>query len=193
MMRKLTLFLLVMTCFVIAEDRNFKGIDTLGFSGNFSASVDSIRYTRPALLSNGEDIRWIMAVDDTSSVGFSADSTVLAWGFQTGTIILNSSLDMSTRDTIWDERIVIDTMDVDSFGKAGVGKVDSSGALTRTWQKRADTTSISGFACQSRWFVPEWDVLIRGWAHGVTGNKTTDKQKAYLFNIRRRWVGTRGQ
>jgi hypothetical protein len=119
-------------------------------------------------LSDGENARVVVLVNDTSSAGFASDSVNVRWGFQTGMIVFNAS---GSRDTAWDERVVVDTLVTASFGSSSVAVHGSDGIITRTWSKRADTTYVSGFAYQSRLVVPEWDVVVRLWFEGITGNK----------------------
>lgn len=159
-------FLLLVGCVFSAE--NWNGwrdtsavIDTL--------EADTIKYSKAFSLTDGEDVRVVLLHDDTSSAGFSSDSMKVQWGYQTGCPVLDSG---GSIDTIWDDFIVIDTLDDDSLGKARsvYGSVTYSGTLTREWKKRSDTLSVSGYAIQNRWFVPEWNVLIRYFVKGLTGN-----------------------
>ena len=59
----------------------------------------------------------------------------------------------------------------DSLGIANVGTTDSTGAVTRNIGG-VDTTSVTGFAVQSRWIVPEWGEIIRYWAFGNADNNS---------------------
>jgi hypothetical protein len=141
--------------------------------------------TRVFNLTRGEDIRAMIKVNDTTSTGYASDSLLIEWGYQTGRFTYNSS---GTRDTAWDVFIVLDTVKDDSLGKCKSGYVAADGSLTR-YLGQVDTLNVSGYAVQSRWFVPEWDVLIRYWVKGITGNKATDTLNCVIEQHRRAYVG----
>ena len=132
--------------------------DTLGESGTAYSAVFN--------LSEYEDARLVVKANDTGEAGFASDSVALEYGYQTGSPTLNAS---GVVDTVWDGVIVIDTMLASDFGAVGAGTSASTGVMTRTWGG-ADTLSVTGYAVQSRWFVPEWDVLIRFFATGLAAN-----------------------
>ena len=196
MIKKLLISLLLLAVLVYGvDDRNSNGFDTLRVLTG-ALATDSIRYSDAMLLSAGEDIRWIMMCDDSTNAGFASDSIQFRWGYQTGSIVIDSSLSSVTgKDTIWDIRIVIDTMDIDSFFSTAdtIGYVESDGSLTRPWNNKADTSNVAGFAVQTRWFVPEWDELIRWWGQGMAGNDQNDSLEYFLVNKRRTYVQTRGK
>ena len=185
-MKKLLLLLLL--CANVFAAKNWFS-DTVNFVDTLENN--EYEYGKAVELSDGEDIRLVFLVDDTSEAGFGSDSVNLEWGFQTGTVVYNAN---GLLDTAWDARIIVDTMVTGSYALALTdGKVDSSGALARTWAKEADTANVTGFAVQSRWIVPEWDVLYRPFAKGITGNKLASALKATMTLARRRYVSTRGQ
>jgi hypothetical protein len=119
-------------------------------------------YTKALPLTDGEDLRTLLKVYDPEA-GFAADSINLHWGYQTGCATLSYS---GTIDTSWHFQVILDTMTSDSLGKKAAAKVDSTGALIRG-KKMIDTSSVSGFAVQESWFVPEWNELIRYWVKGI--------------------------
>ena len=141
-------------------------------------------YTEAFNLSNGEDTRVLLMVDDTSSAGFASDSVNIVWGYQTGSMVINTS---NVVDTLWDDHITIDTCVTDSFGVSVHGSVASDGSLTREWNQRSDTSSVTGYAVQSRWFIPEWDMVIRFWSTGVTGNNGDSELLLRIAYKQRLW------
>lgn len=154
-----------------------------------SLGAGQVLYSTPFLLSAYEDARIILCVDDTSSAGFASDSVVIEWGYQTGSIVLNSSEEI---DTLWDDRMIVDTMSAAGYGGPSTGTVSSDGSLTRSWGG-GDTTQVSGYACMSRWFIPEWDVLVRFWVNGLTGNELGTTQEIRYQIRRRNGVNVRGR
>lgn len=182
-MKRSFLFVLLAAFCVSAAGYNWTGYgsDTY-YDITDSLGTGQVKYSDVFQLSSYEDSRIVLCVDDTSSAGFASDSVVIEWGYQTGSIVLNSSDDL---DTLWDDRIVMDTISTDSAGVARTGTLAADGTLTRYWEQHSDTSSVSGYMCQSRWFVPEWDVLIRFWVNGLTGNELGTTQEI-RFQLRRR-------
>lgn len=145
---------------------------TLGYKDTVripTFKADSLRFTAAWPLSMFEHCRFVVAANDTQSAGFASDSVKFRWGYQTGTIMLNAS---GNRDTVWDgNAIVVDTFDMSDSASRNIAYVAQDGlmAYTRTL-KRIDTTSVTGYAVQTRVIQPEWDVLVRLWFKGLTGN-----------------------
>lgn len=153
-------------------------------------SVGTTVYTGSYSLTDGEDCRVLLLVDDTSSAGFADDSIQVQWGYQTWSWCLNSS---GVVDTCFDVPVVLDTAKNDSLGKMETGSVAANGDLTRTLGQ-LDTTYCAGFAVQSRWFVPEWDTRVRFWATGLTGNNASGAGvKARFQFTRRQYTQTRAR
>ena len=109
--------------------------------------------------------------NDTTSTGYANDSINFEHGFQTGTMTENS---LGNKDTIWssEDKFVVDTMTVDSFGVGSSGSITSDDTFTRYWNKASDTAQVTGFAIQRRQISPEWDVLIRFYVNPLAGNLT---------------------
>lgn len=169
-----------MAAFLSYGQSNYNGwLDTSGITDTLAA--DSIAYSSSFQLSRHEDIRLLVKVDDTTSAGFAADSVQLRYGYQTGHATLNGS---GLRDTAWDELIILDTLSSDNFGSTTEGSVAFDGTLTRAWGG-VDTTNVAGYAYQSRWFVPEWDVYIRFFVYGMAGNNA-DAALLFYFELKRR-------
>lgn len=150
---------------------------------------DSLYYSRGYDLSGMEDIRAILLVDDTSAAGFENDSVNIMWGYQTFSVVLNSS---NVPDTVFDQKITLDTVVTASFGNlpAAYGSAAYDGSTTRS-TKLIDTLSVTGYASQSKWFIPEWDEGIRFWFKGITGNKTLTGVKCILTVKRRVYINVR--
>jgi len=183
--------------FALVSGVGARGMDALtnwnGYDDTVSiVGVDSgsTKYSRALGLSGYEDIRAVIMVDDTSIAGLGADSIVIQWGYQTMCLSMDSIaindgiINDTTIDTVWDDRITIDTVDVDSFGVSNVGSLAYDGTLTRTWGG-VDTANVSGYAYQSRWFVPEWDVGLRYWATGLLGTSSGDSLVIIIDTKRR--------
>ena len=150
---------------------------------------DSLYYSRGYDLSGMEDIRAILLVNDTSAAGFKSDSVNIMWGYQTFSVALNSS---NVPDTVFDQKIILDTVVTASFGNlpAAYGSAAYDGSTTRS-TKLIDTLSVTGYASQSKWFIPEWDEGIRFWFKGITGNKTLTGVKCILTVKRRVYINVR--
>jgi len=143
--------------------------------------TDTIKYSAALVLTDGEDCRVLMKANATTA-GFNIDSLEFQWGYQTGLRTIDSS---DSPDTIWDAHVILDTMLTDSIGKTyPYGITATTGATTMYWSARNDTSSVAGFACQSRWFVPEWGELIRFWAKGMT--EAGAANKTVIFEMHRR-------
>ncbi len=166
---------------------NFSGWgDTLAIRDTLADGT--VLYSAATRLSEYEDIRLITLVNDTAIANLGADSINFYYGYQTGCPVLDSA---GALDTIWDDRITIDTMSVDSFGVANVGKCESDGSMTRNWGG-VDSTSVTDYAVQSRWFLPEWDVYIRYWAVSGDGKQVEDRPLQLFFvPVRRIYSNTR--
>jgi len=150
---------------------------------------DSLYYSRGYDLSGMEDIRAILLVDDTSAAGFKNDSVNITWGYQTFSIVLNSS---GKADTVFDQRISLGVVHDSMFGNlpAAIGSTKSDGSITRS-SNLVDTLSVTGYATQSVWFLPEWDEGIRFWFKGIAGNKTLTGVKCLLTVKRRVYINVR--
>ena len=180
---KKMLLLLIIVFGITAQPKNFNGwLDTLAIREK--VEEDSTRYSSAIRLSAYEDIRVLVKCDDSTSVGFASDSIDFYYGYQTGSLVLDSA---GAMDTAWDNKIFIDSMQVDSFGVENIDYCDSSGNMVRRW-RTADTTNLAGYAYQSRWFVPEWDVLLRFWATGLDGNLTGEELDLFFQILRRNHV-----
>lgn len=189
-----TLFVVLLFVFAVLAGPNTSGpsnwrgyLDTAGISSILTAGT--VRYTAPMVLSDGEDVRILCKVRDTVTAGFATDSLVFAWGYQVGSITLDSA---GKRDTVWQatDRIVVDTVDVDSMGKGTIGTTAAAGTVTQTWNRASDTLSVSGYAIQSRWVVPPWGTLIRFWANGLTGQRQGKAVVLIFEKHQRQWVPT---
>jgi hypothetical protein len=152
---------------------------------------DSLYYSRGFDLSGSEDIRAILMVNDTSSVGFASDSINIQWGYQTFSLVMNSS---GRADTAFDQRICLDTITTAVLGNlpAAIGSSGSDGSITRS-TKVVDTLSVTGYATQSKWFLPEWDVGIRFWYKGLTGNKKASSVVGRVGVQRRQYINVRAK
>jgi len=155
-------------------------------------TVSTYYYTRALKLTDGEDIRVLVKANDQTNAGFTGDSIKFAWGYQTGCITVDSA---GRKDTAWaDLRTVIDTMDTDSLGSIYNANAtsDPDGGITKLWNSGSDTLSVTGYAVQDRWFLPEWNEVIRYWALPLTGHKTGAAISIVFEQHRRAYIQTRG-
>jgi len=165
MLNKFIVFLVLIIALGFAGE-NYNGyLDTVLVSDTLGAG-DAF-YSAAMNLSEDEDIRLLVKANDTSEAGLTDDSIAIYYGYQTGKETLGSD---GEAYNAWDGEMIIDTMLASEFGAVGSGTIEASGTLTRTWGG-ADTTNVSGFAYQSRWFVPEWDHRIRFFVKGLAANK----------------------
>jgi hypothetical protein len=167
-------------------DNNFNGIgDTTNVP---SFRVDSLKVTKAFQLSAYENLRIDILCNDTTTAGFTLDTANFKWGFQTGHQIMNGS---GKLDTLWNpQRIVCDTFKTLS-GVYGLQYtiLDSTGVYNEIG-KIIDTTSVSGFAVQSKNISPMWDCLIRVWVKGLSGNQTHTFLKLWVNIVHRKGVAT---
>jgi hypothetical protein len=158
---------------------NYTGYGDTAVIQKFKA--DSLKYTRLFRMSAYREMRVDLLANDTSSTGFHADSCYFVWGLQTAHPIFNSA---GSRDTAYDEEFII----LDTFSRydslyfpIGAGSyidMGTDGTYNNT-KKMKDTLSVSGFAKQSRSPAIDYDVWVRGFVKGITGN-----DKGSFLNIR---------
>lgn len=160
-------------------------LDTCGIATKCTTGV--LVSTKCFQLSDFEDIRLIVKVNDTATAGFKSDSVGLIVGFQTGIEVLNGN---GARDTCFEGRVILDTLLASEFGAVAEGLSGPDGSIT-ILRGGADTSSVTGFATASYWFVPEWDGLIRFWVKGLSSNEKTNALKLFLEPRRRIIVKTR--
>lgn len=177
--------LLVAAFFVFGRENTTGFLDTAAITDTLTTGT--VAYTRCYPLSEYEDMRLLIKVDDTTAAGYAIDTVGIIVGYQTGCIALNSS---GLRDTVYDDLITIDTILSSEFGDVGSGTLASSGVLTHSWGG-ADTLSVSGFAVASRWIIPEWDQYIRFWVEGLASNNQNAPLKLYIEPKRRVFIPTK--
>jgi hypothetical protein len=182
----------ILALFVVVQaGLNWNGLLDTAIITGFKA--DSLKYSKGFPLSQYEDIRASLKVDDTDVTGFYGDSVDIQWGWQTFHLCYNSS---GVADTCFDQRVIADTLDTAAIGKCEVvlGTSDSSGVVFRS-HKYADTLGCSGFAVQSKWFLPEWDEYVRFWVKGIVGNnRVAGGALRVVVDVKRRnYVNVRNQ
>ena len=185
-MRKL-LTVLFSFAALVAANENYNGwLDTCIVSDTLDSA--EVKYTKAFNLSKYENCRLLVLADDSATAKLGADSINFHYGYQTGTRCLDSA---GVLDTAWDDRVVLDTMVADSFGTSNISTGGADGSLTRVWNQSADTLSVAGYATQSRWFVPEWDGLIRYWVEGL-GTLQAEAKPIELILQHNRRIGQAG-
>lgn len=190
-MKKLFLTILLLVGLSYGTDfvMNQNGcLDTSAINSTLDSAT--LYYSKTFKLSDGEDFRVVLLVDDTAESGFANDSVNFKFFYQTGSVVLNGSWVV---DTAWDDLIFIDSMQAGSYGSATTGYIDSTGALTRSLGS-IDTTNITGFAYMTRWLLPEWDQLIRFGFESLGGlQKDGAPLEMYVVVKRRIFVQTRNK
>ena len=184
-MKKL-LITLIFAMSAFGSTKNWTGIDTCAIHG-FTGTA--IKYSKVFRLTDFEDMRLLVLVDDTSSSGFSGDSVDMNYGYQLGHKTMN---DTGGFDTSWQQLVLLDSIKADSFGlgKTDTSSVDSTGTLFSSSNLgRADTLDVTGWASASTWFVPEWAVFVRFWVNGRGRNVTGSSVQTWLDFQRR--LGTK--
>jgi hypothetical protein len=148
-----------------------------GFKSNLT------KYSKWFRLSAYLNSRLDIMANDTSSAGFASDSVKFIWGIQTGHPVYNAS---GARDTVISKmKIVLDTFDVKSgWLPDTLIQVGTDYSFSQV-QGLVDTVNVTGYAVQTSNFAPEWDVWIRGFATGLSGNKVGSYVKI-LFSLTRK-------
>ena len=161
---------------------NWNGNDT-STTASIYAKFDTLKFTKAFKLSQFENLRVIVKTDDTTTARFASDSIGVRWGYQTLCPSLSST---GVADTTFDQLIKVDSILPANFGdnKARIGTIATDGTITRS-DAIVDTLGPSGYVTQSRWIQPEWDVYIRFWVRGITGNKITTACPV-VFEVQRR-------
>ena len=190
-MKKLLLAIIFLIGFSYGTDNVLNQNSWLDTSA-INATLDSATtyYSKTYKLSDGEDLRAILLVDDTAETGFADDSTNFMFGYQTGSIILNGNWAL---DTCWDDEIFIDTIQAGRYGTTTRGYIDSTGALTRSITS-LDSTYVTGFVYKTIWLVPEWDIVFRFWFESLGAlQKDSAPLEMYTVVKRRIFVQTRNK
>lgn len=152
--------------FVFAASAQHNIKQTLFKINDFKA--DSLKYTPVFNLSDYENIKLSLRINDTSAAGFASDSVNCYWGIQYGEVTVNYA---DVKDTEWVNPMFV----VDSC------RFDAANFVTSTSTSTSDTldplaictTYVSGLAIQSRMYQPYRMPIARLWIKGVTGNELT--------------------
>lgn len=170
------------------EPLNYNGylVDTSKIT-DFRA--DSLKYSRVYLLSQYENSRIRVCVDDTTAARFASDSVNFYYFVQTGSPCLNSN---NKLDTAWN----INPLVIDTVNFAATGCFTTTYSILQTdftyseTMKLVDTTSVTGFATNSHTWPALWDVFVRVGVKGVAGNNKDAFLKLRIDRIARNGVKT---
>jgi len=153
---------------------------------------DTTIYTKWMPLSAMENLRIAAYFRDTSTAGFGSDSVNVEWGIQTGHPAWTTT---TTRSIKWCVApvLIVDTCNMLTAANFVVSpmSLDASYLFVNP-HKSIDSSSISGWAYQTRNFPPEWDVYFRFYAHALTGTKNTKRLSVVFQSIRRLTAKTNG-
>jgi hypothetical protein len=160
--------------------------DTSRINGFCGIGDTSLKYTGNFLLSAYENMRVTVYARDTTGAfpGRSNDSVVMEWGFQTGHYAWTSN--SGTKVVEWGSQVRVDTFAMTAAANfvRPVTDVDSMGQYPQP-KKNIDSVSVVGWAYQRKSVCPYWDVLIRFWVRGLTGNNNRPKLEV-MFQAARR-------
>lgn len=184
------LLFVVNTCIQAEEPYNYNGYlsDTSKIT---TFRADSLKYSRPFLLSQYENTRIRVLFNDTSAAGFATDSVKFYYFIQIGSPCLNAS---GKLDTAWNANpIIIDTVDMLTAGNftTQYSSLLNDGTFTET-MKVIDTSNVTGYATNSHTFPLLWDVFARVGVKGLTGNNKDSFIKLRIDRIARVGIKTKG-
>jgi len=136
---------------LIAADLNFNGFRDTSEIAGFSST--ELHFSKPFPLSEHEDMRIILKVDDVDAQGFANDSLQIEWGYQTFSLCYDTNTIVGSgkdnRDTCFDVRIALDTLRDDSLGRidnsVSIGNSNADGTFTRP----IGLIDTLGVACRS--------------------------------------------
>lgn len=187
-MTRALLAVLMLASLVVGQNYNVTPVDTTTYDKTITnLSVDSIAHTKAFYNGRYEDMAVVVLVDDTTSAGFSGDSVQFILAYQLGYLTVDSAYDL---DTTWQlDTVMIDTVSSDNFGAGFMGSIDSTGALNKSMDA-VDTTNVDGWACYSKWFLPEWSPYIRYVVKGIADN-TASNLKLVVQHTQRTYTNTR--
>lgn len=165
---KKMIFLILFMVGVVCGQENYEGwLDTSIIVDTLDSAT--IKYGSTFRLSPFEAVRLVCLVNDTGIAGLGSDSINFSWGYQTGSVVMDSTMIDSAKlgiDTAWDDPCVLDTLEGDNAGTVNEAYQSTVGVFTRTMGS-VDSLNITGFLYQSREVGNGWDVLIRGWVKGL--------------------------
>lgn len=170
------------------EPLNYNGylVDTSNIT---TFRADSLKYSRVYSLSQYENSRIRVCVDDTSAARFASDSVKFYYFVQIGSPCLNSN---NKLDTAWNNNpLIIDTVDFSSSGcfTTTYSTLLNDYTYTET-MKLIDTSNVTGFATNSHTWPALWDVFVRVGVKGLTGNNKDAFLKLRIDRIARNGVKT---
>jgi hypothetical protein len=190
----LLLFLLGSLLFAQGPSANSNGYGDTSLIVGFKSTGTG--YSKALNLSAWENCRIdIFAMDTANSkTGFNGGAIKFYWWTETGHYCVDY---LGKLDTVWDniDPLVIDTFDMTTAGNMVktprfLSVADGSYPSPHL---TIDTTSVRGYAVQSRTFSPEWDEIWRVGVKGLSGNQATTYVKLIVGMHRRAAVGTRGK
>lgn len=191
MINRVLILISVLCVFALAKDKqpnNWNGYQDSTNIIQFAA--DSLKYSDVFNFTDwADEIVSIVKCDDTTTAGRGADSIQFFYGYQTGYFAHDSA---GAYDTAWTDYVIIDTVDVDSFGVARYNSMTKNGVVTMAGGS-VDTSSITGYASQVRAFTPLWGMYIRFFFKGMAGNNDNAYHDLKLDVRRRKYDPVRSE
>jgi hypothetical protein len=192
---KIVLLVLLAVLSVSAQNNlNWNGYDSAQIS---TFRADSLKFTKPFVLSNAENKLVCVVYDDTSNAGRNGDSVMAAIFYQLGTPVLSF---VGVIDTAWSNCIPIDTITglttanyYNPLTATGATKwaLDASTDLATRPHSQSDTTISTSSSSLMAGFTPYWAPYIRFGIKGITGNKVGRFIPMRLFFAQRKYVNVR--
>lgn len=169
MMNKIFIGVLLLSIAAFSQiTDNWNGYrDTSNITGFIGTGT---KYSKAFNLTGYENLVVEVLADDTTTANLSADSIHFYWWIELGHLVLSST---NTVDTSWDivNPIFVDTFNITVAGRRaitfraiGTDYTFSAPSLT------VDTASVTGFASQRRYIVPECDQYFRIGHKGLASN-----------------------
>jgi hypothetical protein len=173
---------------------NWKGFDTCEL---IKFKADTFRLSKTFILSNAENKLLALIYDDTANAGRVHDSMSAEVGYQLGAPIVSL---IGKLDTLWTNKIVIDTINsqtsnkcYDPKNKAGAASWGLSDAqeISIRPHGQIDTTIAISSSGVFLPFAPFWSPYIRFYLKGMAGNGGTFIRGKFVFE-QRGWIYTKG-
>ena len=183
-MKKILMILALALCVFGQANENWNGYGDTSLVASFRA--DSLKYSKTFKLSSMENCRFDVYAADTGAAGFANDSVSFIWGIQTGHYAFTSASARVPTIT-WAQQLLVDTFTISSANCTPARMVLSSsqGYVYDQTLTTIDTSSVPGWAYQSRAVSPEWDQVYRFWFKGLTGNNVSGFLKLTAQAVRR--------
>jgi hypothetical protein len=193
---KRILSIVLAAAFAVSAQNN---LNWNGFDSSQIATfrADSLKFSKPFILSNAENKLLVIVYDDTANAGRNGDSVKASVFYQLGSPIITGD---KTYDTVWTNCIPLDTIAALTTANyynpltatgATIWSLDASTDLATRPHSQVDTTL--GTSSSALWvgFTPYWSPYIRFGLKGLTGNKVGRFIPTRIYFAQRKYVNVR--